>query len=64
MESVEPLPEVNDPVVLGDWDFAKLVGVACNAADRPRGQAPGLGRGWKSGRPYHDRLGLSIGFIL
>ncbi len=30
-KSVEPLPEeqkVNYPVVLGDWDFAKLVGVA------------------------------------
>ncbi len=26
-KSVEPLPKVNYPVVLGDWDFRKLVGV-------------------------------------
>lgn len=27
-KSVEPLPKVNYPVVIGDWDFRKLVGVA------------------------------------
>ena len=72
-KSVEPLPEekkVNYPVVIGDWDFAKLVGVAglpvTLLIDRD-GELADSGRGCvpqKSGHPYQGRLGLSIGSIL
>ena len=72
-KSVEPLPEekkVHYPVVIGDWDFAKLVGVTALPVmlllDRD-GELADSGRGCvpqKSGHLYQGRLGLSIGSIL
>ena len=72
-KSVEPLPEekkVHYPFVIGDGDFAKLVGVTALPVmlliDRD-GERADSGRGCvpqKSGHPYQGRLGLSIGSIL
>ena len=62
--------KVNCPVVIGDWDFAKLVGVTALPVtllmDRD-GELADSGHGCvpqKSGHPYQGRLGLSIGSIL